>query len=169
MWSFWDEIVNGITTPDLSCERERSCNEKLARTRGKVGGGRSGVDRGLFTSFCAWFRSIDNVEGERVGALGGPEVFRRKSFRTVERLMYNNTSSITRMRHHCIVPPIPPRMPWSMLPMPVVESLTACPVDCMTLEASSPGLPTTFSSRSPTPFRVSWIAPPMALMIELPP
>ena len=83
--------------------------------------------------------------------------------------MYNNTSSITRMRHHCIVPPIPPRMPWSMLPMPVVESLTACPVDCMTLEAASPGLPTTFSSRSPTPFRVSWIAPPMALMMELPP
>ena len=78
MWSFWDEIVIRITTPDLSCERERSCNEKLARTRGKVGGGRSGVDRGLFTSFCAWFGSIDNVEGERVGALGGPEVFLEK-------------------------------------------------------------------------------------------
>ena len=36
MWSFWDEIVIRITTPDLSCEIERSCNEKLARTRHKV-------------------------------------------------------------------------------------------------------------------------------------
>ena len=72
------------------------------------------------------------------------------------------------MRHHCIVPPIPPKVPWNMLLMPVVESLTACPVDSITLDAASTRLPTTFSSRSPTSFKVSWIAPPIALIIELP-
>ena len=100
MWSFWDEIVIGITTPDLSCEIERSCNEKLARIRGKVGGGRSGADIGLFTSFCGRFESVVNVEGEGVGALEGPEDFRRQCFKTMERLMYNKTSSISRMRLH---------------------------------------------------------------------
>ena len=111
MWSFWDEIVIRITTPDLSCKIERSYNDKLARTRDKVGGGCSGVDRGLFTCVYAGFGSTDNVEEEGVSALESPEVFCRESFKTVERLMYNNTSSITRMRHHCIVPPIPPKMP----------------------------------------------------------
>ena len=57
----------------------------------------------------------------------------------------------------------------NMLPIPVVESLTTCPVYSITLYAASPRLPTTFSSRSPTPFKVSWIAPPIALTIELPP
>ena len=56
-----------------------------------------------------------------------------------------------------------------MLPMPMVESLTASPVDSMTLDAAFPRLPTTFSSRSPTTFKVSWIAPPIALIMELPP
>ena len=46
-------------------------------------------------------------------------------------------------------------------------------LDCMssriTLDAASPRLPTTFSSSSPTPFKVSWIAPPIALIIGLPP
>ena len=78
MWSFWDEIVIEITMPDLSCEIERSSNEKLARARGKVGGGCSSADIGLFTSFCAEFESIDNVEGEGVGALKGSEDFRRQ-------------------------------------------------------------------------------------------
>ena len=43
------------------------------------------------------------------------------------------------MRYHCIVPPIPPKMPRDMLPMPVWESLTACPVDSITLDAASSG------------------------------
>ena len=111
MWSFWDEIVIGITTPHLSCEMKRSCNVKLTRSRGKVGGGHSGAEIGLFTSFCAGFESTDNVEGEDVVALEGAEDFRRQSFKTVERLMYNKISSITRMRQHCIVLPIPPKMP----------------------------------------------------------
>ena len=46
IWSLCDEIVVGITTPDFSCEIETVCNEKLARTRGKVGG-RSSADVGL--------------------------------------------------------------------------------------------------------------------------
>ena len=50
-----------------------------------------------------------------------------------------------------------------------VESLTACPVDSITLNVASLMLPTTFSSRSPTPFKGSWIAPPIALIMELPP
>ena len=58
-----------------------------------------------------FFTSIDNVEGEGVSALEGPEVFRQQSFKIVERLMYNNTSSITTMRHHRIVPPVLPKMP----------------------------------------------------------
>ena len=144
----------GITTPDLSCEVQRSCNEKLGRTRSKVSGGCSVVDRGLFNLICAGFGSIGNEKGEGFSALEGLEVFLRQSLRTVERVMYNNTSSITRMRHHCIVPPIPPKIPRNMFLRPVVKSLTACPVDCMTLEAASPRLPTTFSSRYPTPFSV---------------
>ena len=78
MWSFWDEIVIEITMPDLSCEIERSSNEKLARARGKVGAGCSGADIELFTSFCAEFESIDNVKGEGVGALKGSGNFRRQ-------------------------------------------------------------------------------------------
>ena len=97
--------------PGLSCEIERSCNEKLARTRDEVGGGCSSADQGLFTSSGAGFGSIYNVDVEGVSALEGPEVFRRQSFKTVEQLMYNNASSITRMRQHCMVPPISPKMP----------------------------------------------------------
>ena len=92
-----------------------------------------------------------------------------QSLKSAERLMYNNTNIIAKMRDHCIVPPIPPKMPWNLLPIPVVESLTACPVDSITLEAASSRLPTAFPSRSPTPFKVSWIAPPIALITELPP
>ena len=69
------------------------------------------MDRGLFTLVCAGFGSIGNDEEEGVSALKGLEVFRQQSLRTVEQLMYNNTSSITRMRHHCIVSPIPSKMP----------------------------------------------------------
>ena len=81
MWSLWDEIVIGITTPDFSCEIETSCNEKLARTRGKVGG-RSSVDVGLSSPFCVGFEFIDNVEGEGVGALEGSEGILLQSFKT---------------------------------------------------------------------------------------
>ena len=47
--------------------------------------------------------------------------------------------------------------------------MTACPVDSIFLDAASPRLLATFSSRSPAPFKVSWIAPPIALITELPP
>ena len=142
MWSLWGEIVIGITTSSFSCEIVTSCSEKLTRTRGKVGG-RSGADVGLSAPFCVGFEFTSDVEGEGVGALEGLEDFLRQNFKTVEQLMYNNTSIITRM------------MPVPVLPMPVVKSLTACPVDWITLEAASPKLPTTFSSRSLVPFRVS--------------
>ena len=89
---------------------ETSCNEKLAKTRGKVGG-RSGVDVGLSSPFCVGFKFTDDVEGEVVGTLEDPEGFLLQSFKTVERLMYNKTIIITRMRHHCIVPPVPSKMP----------------------------------------------------------
>ena len=55
MRSLWDEIVIGITRPDLTCcEIETSCNVKLATTGGKIGG-RSGVDIGLSSPFCVGF------------------------------------------------------------------------------------------------------------------
>ena len=82
--------------------------------------------------------------------------------------MYNNASIIAKMRHHCIVPPIPPKIPLNMLSMPMLESLTACPVDSITLDAASPRLPTTFLSRSSRPFKVSWIASLIALIMQLP-
>ena len=41
-----------------------------------------------------------------------------------------------------------------VLLIPVVEFMTAWPVDCITLDAASPRLPITFSSRSSTPFKV---------------
>ena len=69
--------------------------------------------------------------------------------------MYNKTNIIAKIRHHCIVSPIPPKMPWNMVPMPVVGFLTACPVDSIALNAASPRLPTNFSSMSPTAFKVS--------------
>ena len=167
MWSLWNEIVIGITTPDFSCEIEKSCNVKLARTMGKVGG-RSGVDVGSSSPFCVGFEFIYDVEREGIDALEDPEGFLLQSFKTVERLMYNKTIIIARMMHHCIVPPIPPKMPWNMLPMPMVESLAACPVDFITLDAAFLKLFTTFSSRSPTAFKASWIAPPIAFIMELP-
>ena len=44
------------------------------------------------------------------------------------------------------------------------------PVELMNFEqVLLPKLPTNFSSRSPTPFRVSCLAPPIALIIEVPP
>ena len=82
---------------------------KVARTRGKVSG-RSGGDIGLSSLFCVGFESIDDVEREVVGALEDPEGFLLQSFNSVKRLMYNKTI-ITRIRHHCLVPPIPPKMP----------------------------------------------------------
>ena len=67
------------------------------------------------------------------------------------------------MMHSWIVPPIPPNIPWNMLPTPVAEFLTACPVHSITLDAASPRLPTTFLSKSPIPFNVLWIALPIVL------
>ena len=101
-----------------------------------------------------------------VGVLEDPDRFSSTEF---QQLMYNKNSIIAKMRHHCIVPPIPSRMSWNMLPVPMVEPLTASPVDSMTLDAAFPRIPTTFSSRSPTTFKVSWIAPPIALIMELSP
>ena len=46
----------------------------------------------------------------------------------------------------------------SLLPTAVVEFLTACPTDSITLNVASPRLPTTFSSNLPTLFNVSCIA-----------
>lgn len=44
------------------------------------------------------------------------------------------------------------------------------PVELMNFEqVLLPKLSTNFSSRSPTPFRVSCLAPPIALIIEVPP
>ena len=83
---------------------------KLARNRGKVDGG-SSVDVGLPSLFCVGFEFIDDVEREGVGALEDPEGFFLQSLKTVERLMSSKTMIIARMRHHCIVPPIPPKMP----------------------------------------------------------
>ena len=111
--------------------------------------------------------SVDGVGRGGVGVFNPREGF-LQCLKSVERLMYNNTNILAKMRHHCIVPPIPPKTPWNMLPIPVVESLTACPVDSIILDAASLRLPTTFSSRSPTSFKVSWIAPPIVLLIELP-
>ena len=46
----------------------------------------------------------------------------------------------------------------SLLPTAVVEFLTACPTDSITLNVASPRLPTTFSSNVPTLLNVSCIA-----------
>ena len=113
--------------------------------------------------------SVDGVGKGVVGAFSSPEGFLLQSFKIAEGLMYNNATIIAKLRHHCIVPPIPPKMPWNMLSMPMLESLTACPVDSITLDAASPRLPTTFSSRSSRPFKVSWIASPIALIMQLTP
>ena len=116
------------------------------------------------TGWSSLFRieseSVDVVGRGVVGTLKDPEGFLLLSFNSVEWLVYNKTNIIAKIWHHCIVSPIPPKMPWNMVPMPVVGSLTACPVDSITLNAASPRLPTNFSPRSPTAFKVSWIAPP---------
>ena len=83
---------------------------KLARIRDKVGG-RSDVDVGFCSPFCVEFEFIDDVKREGASVLEDPEGFLLQSFKTAERLMYNKTIIIARMRHHCIVPPIPPKMP----------------------------------------------------------
>ena len=127
VWSCWDEIVVGIITPDFSCEAETSCSVKLAKTKGKVvgcltaGGGLTGV-------FGIGSDSVDDVGRGGVGVFNPREGLLLQSLKNVEWLMYNNTNIFAKMRHHCMVPPIPPKMPWNMLPIPVVESLTACPV-----------------------------------------
>ena len=88
--------------------------------------------------FSIGSESVDGVGRGGVGVFNRREVSFLKSLKSVERLMYNNTNIIAKMRHHCIVPLIPPKMPWNMLPIPAVESLTACPVDSITLDAVSP-------------------------------
>ena len=67
--------------------------------------------------------SVDGVEGGVVSAFNKPEGFLLQSFKIVERVMYNNANIIAKMRHNCFVPPIPSKMPWNMLSMPMVESL----------------------------------------------
>ena len=47
--------------------------------------------------------------------------------------------------------------------------LGSCPFASITLDEASPRLPNTFSSRSSRPFKVSWIASSIALIIQLPP
>ena len=69
--------------------------------------------------------------------------------------------------HHWIVPPTPPKMPWNMSLISAVESFIACPVDSITLDATSPKFSPTFSSKLPTPFNVLWIAPPIIFMMDL--
>ena len=167
-WSCWDEIVVGIITPDFSCEAEISCSVKLAKTKGKVVGCLT-ISGGLTSLFDIGSESVDGAGRGDVGVFNRLESLFLQSLKSVERLMYNNTNIIAKMRFHCIAPPISPKMPWNMFPIPVVQYLTACPVDSIILDAASPSLLTTFSSRSPTPFKVSWIAPPIALIIDLPP
>ena len=73
--------------------------------------------------FGIGFESVDGVGRAGVGVFIRREGLFLRSLKSVERLMYNNTNIIAKMRHHCIVPPILPKMPWNMLPIPVVESL----------------------------------------------
>ena len=123
----------------MSCEAEASCNVKLARTKGKVVGC-SPVNVGLTSLFGIGPESVGGVERGAVGAFNSPEGFPLKRFKSKERLMYSNTNIIAKMRHHCIVPPISARILWNMLPIPTVQSLTACLVDSIILEAlSHPG------------------------------
>ena len=83
---------------------------KLARTRGKVGG-RSNVDLGLSCLFCIGSGFVDGVARGAFSALKDPEGFPLHNFKNAERLMYNKTNIIARMRHHCIVLSISPKMP----------------------------------------------------------
>ena len=119
-------MVVGIITPDFSCEAETSCSVKLVKTKGKVVGCTT-VSRGLTSLFCIGSESVDGVGRGGVGVFNPREVLFLRSLKSVERLMYNNTNIIAKMRHHCIVPPILPKMPWNMLPIPVVESLGKVP------------------------------------------
>ena len=115
-------MVVGIITPDFSCEAETSCSVKLAKTKGRVVVF-STVGGGLTSLFGIRSESVDGVERGGVGVFNRGEGLFLQSLKSVERLMYNNTNIIAKMRHHCIVPPILPKMPWNMLPIPVVESL----------------------------------------------
>ena len=124
---------------------------KLARTRGKEGVC-SGVDVGLTSLIGVGSEPVDGVGRGVFGAFNNSEGFLLQSCKIVERLTCNNTNIVAKTRHHCIVLPIPLKMPWNMLPMHVKESFAACPVDSITLDAASPRFPTTYSSRSPTPF-----------------
>ena len=100
--------------------------------------GCSTVGGGLTSLFSIGSESVDGVGRGGVGVFNHREGSFLQSLKSVERLMYNNTNIIAKMRHHCIVRPIPPKMPWNMLLIPVVESLTTCPVDSITLDAASP-------------------------------
>ena len=152
---------------DVFCETETSCSVALERTKGKILGC-SDVVVGLTRLFRVGSESTDGLGRGYVGDFGNLEGFLPQNFKIVEWLMYNKTNIIAKMRHHCVVPSIPPKMTWNMLPMTVVEFLNACPVASIILDAASSRLPTTFSSRSSTPFQVSWIAS-IALIMELSP
>ena len=144
MWSCWNWIASGSTIPDFSCEVETSRSVKLVRTKSKVGDC-SCVDVGLTSLFLVRTECVGGVGKGVVGTLEGPEGFLLHIFRSVEQLMHNKTNIIAKMRNHCILPPTPPKMPWNMLSIPVVDTLTACPVDSITLDVVSARLPTNFS------------------------
>ena len=85
--------------------------------------GCSAVVGGLTSLFGVGSESVDGVGRGGVGMFNCCEGLFPQSLKSLERLMYNNTNIIAKMRQHCIVPPILPKMPWNMLPIPVVESL----------------------------------------------
>ena len=99
--------------------------------------GFSAVDVGLTSLFVIGSESVGGVGRGVVGAFNSAQGCLLQSFKSVEQLMYHNTNIIAKMRHHCIVPPIPPKIPWNMLPIPVVQSLAACSVHSITLDALS--------------------------------
>ena len=61
---------------------------------------------GLTSLFGIGTESVDGVGGG--GVFNCREGLFLQSLKSVERLMYKNTNIIAKMRHHCIVPPVPP-------------------------------------------------------------
>ena len=108
------------------------CRVKLASTKRRTRGC-SGVDLGLSDPSCGGCELADDVISEAAldvrGLVAGVVVW--SAYFEVFLLQ-------------------------SLLPTHVVESLTACPTDSITLNAVSMRLATTFSSKSPTLSNVSW-------------
>ena len=63
---------------------------------------------GLTSLFGIGTESVDGVGGGGVGVFNCREGLFLQSLKSVERLMYKNTNIIAKMRHHSIVPPVPP-------------------------------------------------------------